>query len=116
MNKLVSLIEAAEITGLSRVWLYNLYRRGRIPGAGKVGSVVAVPREWAEAERRRRAESVTIAEAARLAGVSVSSIHAAIHHGDLTQDGARITRESLKNYIAGHKNNNKNSHNFGKNA
>ena len=99
-EKYISISDATEITKLSRVWLFNLYRQGRIPGAQKIGHDVVIPREWAEEERRRRAASVTTVEAAMLARVTTQTIRRAVNAGAIERVGyGRISKESLLAYI-----------------
>lgn len=101
-DKVLSIAEAAKVTGLSREWLHKLCRDGRIPGAGQIGPSYFIPAEWAEREAAIRAASVTAVDAAKLAGVTAASIHQAARAGKLqTTTAGRITRNSLRQYVGG---------------
>lgn len=102
MSEYVTVKEAAELIGIGPDWLFTLYRHGRIPGAQRIAREVVLPREWAEAEARRRgAETITLRDAAALAGVPKYILQAAARRGQIVQAGfGRYDRASVLAYIA----------------
>ena len=101
MSEYVTIPEAGKITGLGREWLLKLYRAGRIPGAARIAREVLVPRAWAEAEARRRADTVTLSEAAELSGVPKYVLSAEARAGRIARSGhGRLDKASLQTYIA----------------
>ena len=95
MRDLLSVKEAAEMTGMSMSYLSVLCSRGEVP-AERVGSCYLLPREWAEAERERRALSMTQAEAARALGCSRQYIGQLVSEGKLPLIDGRIPREDVE--------------------
>ena len=102
MPGVVTIKDAAKISGLSPDWVYRLFARGDIPGAAVIAGVAAIPRTWAEAEREKRAASVTAPQAAEILGITVPQVHYAIRRGRLDKTvGGRVTVESIERYKAG---------------
>lgn len=101
MPCIVTIKEAAKISGLSPDWVYRLFARGDIPGAAVIAGVAAIPRSWAENERRKREASVTPAQAAALLGLTVPQVQYAVRRGRLDKTvGGRVTMESVERYKA----------------
>lgn len=101
MPGIVTIKEAARIAGLSPDWVYRLFARGDIPGAAVIAGAAAIPRSWAEAERDRRASSVTVRQAAEMLGLTVPQVQYAIRRGRLDKTvGGRVTVESVERYKA----------------
>ena len=99
MPGIVTIKEAARIAGLSPDWVYRLFARGDIPGAAVIAGVVAIPRAWAEAERKRRASSVTVRQAAEMLGLTIPQVQYAVRRGRLDKTvGGRVTVESIKRW------------------
>lgn len=62
-----------------------------------------IPREWAEEERRRRAASVTVRQAAEMLGLTIPQAQYAIRRGRLDKTvGGRVTVESIARYKGAH--------------
>lgn len=102
MSGYVTVREAAKLIGIGPDWLFTLYRHGRIPGAQRLAREVLLPRDWVEAEARRRgADTITLREAAALAGVPKYILQSAARRGKIAQAGfGRYDRASLMAYIA----------------
>lgn len=101
MPGIVTIKEAARIAGLSPDWVYRLFARGDIPGAAVIAGAAAIPRSWAENERRKRETSVTPAQAAALLGLTVPQVQYAIRRGRLDKTvGGRVTVESIERFAA----------------
>lgn len=99
MPGVVSIKDAARIAGLSPEWVYRLFARGDIPGAAVIAGAAAIPRAWAESERKRRAASVTVRQAAEMLGLTVPQVQYAIRRGRLDKTvGGRVTVESIKRW------------------
>ena len=99
MTKMISVAEAARITGLSTRQVSHLCQIGRIEGAQLVGKTYIIPEEWAVDLAAIREATVSIKEAAEQAGVSRIAIAQAARSGRLDKVGSRITRDSLNRYI-----------------
>ncbi|WP_455965052.1 helix-turn-helix domain-containing protein [Cloacibacillus porcorum] len=96
---MITLTEAAKITGKSAVHLRSLCRTGKIEGAQLIGKTYIVPESWANTYRRDREDTFSVREAAELAGVSSQAIYLAINSGKLGKKGKRISKDSLFAYI-----------------
>lgn len=97
MPGIVTIKEAAKISGLSPDWVYRLFARGDIPGAAVIAGAAAIPRAWAESERKRRASSVTVRQAAEMLGLTIPQVQYAVRRGRLDKTvGGRVTVESIK--------------------
>ncbi|OUO94831.1 hypothetical protein B5F39_02895 [Cloacibacillus sp. An23] len=87
------------MTGLSQGHISKMCRNGKIPGAILIGNSYAIPLEWADAAVRLKETTVSINEAAELAGVTRGAIMLAAKEGRLVKIQHRITRDSLARYI-----------------
>ena len=96
---MITLAEAAKITGKSAVHLRSLCRTGKIEGAQLIGKTYIVPESWAATYREKPEETFSVKEAAELAGVSSQAIYLAINSGKLGKRGKRISKDSLFAYI-----------------
>lgn len=97
---MITLKEAAHITGLTAEYLRRLCRTGKIEGAHLIGKTYVVPESWANTYRRDREDTFSVREAAELAGVSSQAIYLAINSGKLEKNGKRISKDSLFAYIS----------------
>ena len=103
MPGIVTIKEAARIAGLSPDWVYRLFARGDIPGAAVIAGAAAIPRAWAESERKRRAASVTVRQAAEMLGLTIPQAQYAVRRGRLDKTvGGRVTVESIARFDTPH--------------
>lgn len=96
---MLSIIQAAKITGISQTRLYQLCHSGAIPGAVRVGWTWIIPDEWAEAHRAEGDYSEThvpLAEAARLAGISRQGMLDKVKSGEI--DGLSVPMLSRRRW------------------
>ena len=97
--KIITLAEAAKITGLTSEYLSRLCRTGQIENSRLVGKTYIIPAEWAEALAAQKEATLSAREAANVAGVSVQTIYLAIASGKIKKTGRRIAKQSLQEYI-----------------
>lgn len=95
---MITLKEAAHITGLTAEYLRRLCRTGKIEGAQLIGKTYVVPESWAAAYREKQEETFSVKEAAELAGVTPQAIYLAVDNGKLKKNGKWITKDSLNKY------------------
>ena len=111
--KKISTAAAARLSGLTKSRVVVLAREGQIPGAEQLDNGVwLIPAEWAgrkAIEQRERAGNITVAEAAKRAGVSRTAIYKALERGNIrgtqhrrgkNQTSWSVDRESLAGYRA----------------
>lgn len=99
MTKMISVAEAAKITGLSTRQISHLCQIGKVEGAQLVGKTYIIPETWADDLAAIREATVSIKEAAEQAGVSRIAIAQAARNGRLEKIGSRIVKDSLARYI-----------------
>lgn len=97
--EMISVSEAAALTGISDRTLRRMCVAGDIPGVQLVGKTHVIPRYWAENCAEAVNRSVSYNEAAEIAGVTVQAISTAAIRGRLQRVGKRITKDSLNKYI-----------------
>lgn len=97
--EMISVSEAAALTGISDRTLRRMCVAGDIPGVQLVGKTHVIPRYWAENCAEAVNRSVSYNEAAEIAGVTVQAISTAAIGGRLQRVGKRITKDSLNKYI-----------------
>lgn len=97
--EMISVSEAAALTGISDRTLRRMCVAGDIPGVQLIGKTHVIPRYWAENCAEAVSRSVSYNEAAEIAGVTVQAISSAAIKGKLQRVGKRITKDSLNRYI-----------------
>ena len=96
---LITLSQASEITGISASHLRLRCRQGKIPGIQMIGKTYVVPIEWAQTYAITTAETISVQEAAKAAGVSTQAIYLAVRRGALKKTNARITKKDFDEYM-----------------
>ncbi len=98
----ITLAEASRMTNIPINTLRGQCQRGEIPDVQQLGDqrIYLLPRDWAEEMQNAKEGYASIAEAARMAGVSRRTIYTAIAKGDIENIGRRISLEEIKKYIA----------------
>ena len=106
---------AARISGYNRSRITVLASSGKIPNVEIVGANQwLIPRDWAELQgerKRARSRNLSIATAAKTAGVSRNAIYKALARGELTGTQQKhatetsrirwsVNKDSLNKYIA----------------